>query len=95
MQEFIDELPTSEKIKQPSKELIEEYGDLLFSTVQMGRHLGINAEESLQSANNKFIRRYNHMQELIKEADQDMEKMNQKEMDIFWKKVKKQEHDNT
>jgi MazG family protein len=91
LEEFIDELPN--KVEHtPSEALQEEYGDLLFSIAQLGRHLGINSEEALQSANNKFIRRFNRMKELIIQDKQDITRMNQKEMDIFWNKVKKEEH---
>jgi len=94
LEEFIAELPA--KVGQsPSKELYEEYGDLLFSMVQLGRHLEINSEEALQSANNKFIRRFNRMKELIINAQKDIDKMNQTEMDIFWNEVKKEEHGKT
>ncbi len=92
LKEFLAELPLSNSDSSPSKELEEEFGDLLFSMAQMGRHLNINAEEALQQANNKFIRRFNRMKELILSANLNIDNMGQHEMDNFWKLVKKEEH---
>ncbi|MEL7023769.1 MAG: nucleoside triphosphate pyrophosphohydrolase [Pseudomonadota bacterium] len=40
----------------------EEFGDLLFSVAQVGRHFGIDAEEALRAANRKFVGRFEHME---------------------------------
>ncbi len=85
--EFLNELPNN-STKTSYDKLREEFGDLLFSIAQLGRHLNINSEEALQEANNKFIRRYNQMQELINKAGKDIDKMDQNEMDIYWQQVK-------
>ena len=44
----------------------EEVGDLLFSTVQLARHLEIDPEKCLRDSNNKFIKRFRLMESLIK-----------------------------
>lgn len=72
-----------------NKERIEEeYGDLLFSIAQLGRHLKINPEFALRDANKKFIRRFNYMEDLINEDELQFESMPQKEKDLYWNKVK-------
>ena len=43
-------------------ERAEEVGDLLFSVVQYARHLGLDAEEALRAANDKFVRRFEAME---------------------------------
>ena len=54
-------LPTA-----PNKARVEEeFGDFLFSIVQLGRHLGIDSESALRSANRKFIKRFNSMEDLM------------------------------
>ncbi len=78
------ENPSQEKIK-------EEFGDFLFSVAQLGRHLGIHPEIALKHANEKFLRRFHQMEKLIIDAGEDIDHMNQKEMDVFWKKVKEEE----
>lgn len=88
--EFKDELdaqtPDPKKVK-------EEFGDLLFSLAQLGRHLGINPEMALKDANAKFLKRFHAMEKLIANAGEDIDQMNQMEMDVFWKQVKETEDD--
>ena len=84
-----------EELKQDiiqNKDRIEdELGDILFSLAQLGRHLDIDPENALRRANKKFLRRFNKMEELIAEAGENLEQMNQMEMDVYWGKVKKLE----
>ncbi len=68
----------------------EEIGDLLFSTVQLARHLNLDPEKCLRDSNNKFIKRFRLMESLIKDSGYNIEELNQKEMDHFWDKAKKQ-----
>jgi MazG family protein len=58
--EFLDEVPKPDNAAR----MKEEFGDLLFSLVQVGRHLGFNSEEALEEANNKFIRRFKELEGL-------------------------------
>ncbi|RLA63339.1 MAG: nucleoside triphosphate pyrophosphohydrolase [Epsilonproteobacteria bacterium] len=69
----------------------EEFGDFLFSIVQLGRHLDIDSEKALRAANRKFIKRFNQMEDLMKDAGQKFLEMNQKQMDIYWDQAKKLE----
>ena len=68
----------------------EEVGDLLFSTVQLARHLEIDPEQCLRESNHKFIKRFRLMESLISDSGYKIEELNQKEMDHFWDKAKKQ-----
>jgi len=67
----------------------EEMGDLLFSVVNWCRFWHIDAEEALRDANEKFIRRFSLMEEMIAEKGLKMEKMALHEMDDFWERAKK------
>ena len=58
--EFLDEVPKADNLAR----MKEEFGDLLFSLVQVGRHLGFNSEEALEEANNKFILRFRELEVL-------------------------------
>lgn len=62
----------------------EEFGDLLFSLVQLARHLGFDAESSLRSANQKFISRFEKMLEL----DPDLKNLSPEEKERLWTRVK-------
>lgn len=58
--------PVLDKIAEESRELAEaapdkqaeEYGDLLFAMVNLGRHMGLDPEGALRAANDKFTRRF-------------------------------------
>ena len=70
-------------------------GDFLFSVAQLARHLKIHPEDALRAANRKFIRRFHQMEAIIKKDGIELTDLSQKEMDIYWNKVKEIEKDLT
>jgi ATP diphosphatase len=69
-------------------DVFEEYGDLLFVMVNLGRHLGIETEEALRAANEKFIRRFNAIEDNLKDIGKTPKDSNLTEMDGLWDEVK-------
>jgi uncharacterized protein YabN with tetrapyrrole methylase and pyrophosphatase domain len=65
-----------------------EIGDLLFSVVNLARHLKIDAEVALHRATNKFIARFQAIEELARERSLSLEQMSLDEMDALWTEVK-------
>jgi uncharacterized protein YabN with tetrapyrrole methylase and pyrophosphatase domain len=59
---------------------------LLFAIVNVARKLGINAEEALQGANDKFMRRFARIEKALLEK-----KLTLAEMDALWNKAKAEE----
>lgn len=74
--------------KQSPAEIEEEYGDLLFALVNVGRHLKLTPELALTAASNKFIGRFAKMEEAAKEEKKELHTMNLQEMDALWDKIK-------
>ncbi|MAM70754.1 MAG: nucleoside triphosphate pyrophosphohydrolase [Gammaproteobacteria bacterium] len=70
------------------KHIEEEFGDMLFSMVNLARHLKLNPESSLRAANSKFSARFRCMEKLIEEDRQDLQSMNLQEMEKYWQKAK-------
>lgn len=68
----------------------EELGDLLFSCVNVARHLGINAEQALKKSTDKFIKRFSITEKLVNEASLDMKELPIEELDIYWNKAKQE-----
>lgn len=66
----------------------EEFGDLLFSMVQLGRHLQINPELSLRNANKKFINRFSKMEDLCKKNNLNFFSLPRLEKEKLWSLVK-------
>lgn len=68
----------------------EELGDLLYVTALLGRHLDINAEESLRKSINKFINRFNIMSDISKSKYQEkFDNLSLEQMIELWAEAKK------
>ena len=76
----------AEKKDNNLKKIEEEIGDLLFSVVNLSRHLKVNPEIALQNANNKFIKRVNLM---IQQFENKEEFINFDKKEKVWNKIKK------
>ena len=66
----------------------EELGDLLFSIVNLSRHLRIDASEAINQANHKFVKRFRLMEEEIAKDNQKIGNLNSDELEEFWLKIK-------
>lgn len=87
LQEFKAEL-----LKNPdSEETKAEFGDLLFSIINAGRLYKINPENALEKTNQKFIRRFNYVENQILESGKTLKDTSLQEMDKLWNDAKKQE----
>lgn len=83
LQEFQTETDTFKKE--------EELGDVLFSLINYARIAGINADTALERTNQKFIRRFQALEELAKSRNLSLGEMSLDEMDDLWNEVKKRE----
>ncbi len=72
-------------------EIVEEYGDLLFAMVNLGRHLDIDAETALMAANEKFRRRFHFIEKTLTHEGNSLVSASLDEMEAIWVKAKKQE----
>ena len=69
--------------------LPEEAGDLLFAAVNVTRLLGLDAEQLLHDATDKFIRRFGEMERLAAADGRDLKEMTLPEQDVYWERAKK------
>ncbi len=65
-----------------------EFGDLLFTMVNVARFLGINPEAALMESTEKFENRFRYMERRIKESSRKMTDVPQKEKDDIWERAK-------
>jgi len=86
----IEELDEME-IAQNHSERAEEFGDLLFTLVNIARRMEIDPEQSLRYANRKFSRRFSEMEELSKRRGLDFSETTIHEKDSLWNEVKRME----
>ena len=75
--------------KNNSKKIKDEIGDLIFSVINLARFINIDPEEALENTNKKFIKRFQHMEDEIKENKKSLKMMSLKEMNMYWEKAKK------
>lgn len=66
----------------------EEFGDLSFSLINYARFLRIDAENSLERTNKKFISRFTQMEEEVRSQGRSLADMTLAEMDELWNAVK-------
>ena len=68
-----------------------ELGDMIFSLVELGRRKGIKANEALDLATRRFLRRYGRMEELAREAGRELANMPLEAQDELWIQAKEEE----
>ncbi|MBS6269347.1 MAG: nucleoside triphosphate pyrophosphohydrolase [Tannerella sp.] len=66
-----------------------EFGDLLFSIINAGRLYKINPENALERTNQKFIRRFNYLEQQTIQQGRNLKDMTLAEMDAIWDEAKK------
>jgi tetrapyrrole methylase family protein/MazG family protein len=85
------------KIEEELRELKEaaeeertgELGDLLFAVVNLARFLRIDPEEAIAATNRKFVRRFEFIEQKLRESGKSFEQTGLDEMEKFWQEAKK------
>lgn len=82
---------SEEEKEEKRREMEEEYGDILFALVNLGRFLEIQPEVALQQSTGKFYRRFRAMEEAAVRQGLDLREMTLEEMDQLWEERKSAE----
>lgn len=67
----------------------EEFGDLLFALVNLGRHLHVDAESALSGTNEKFRTRFHFIENQLNERGSSLDGASLEEMELLWQAAKK------
>jgi MazG family protein len=67
-----------------------EYGDVLFTLVNIARRRGVNSESALRGTNRKFYRRFSYMERACHERGLELAGMSLEEMDALWDEAKRE-----
>lgn len=78
--------------KEDKENSTKELGDFLFSVINAARLYHLNPDNALEMTNQKFIRRFNYVEEKAKEKGKSLKDMTLREMDELWNEAKKQEN---
>ncbi|EIK98334.1 nucleoside triphosphate pyrophosphohydrolase [Pseudomonas sp. M47T1] len=96
-------LPVLDKVREELDEVLEamagddkdavaeEIGDLLFSVVNLARHLKVDPENALRGANGKFDRRFRFIEQALRDTHRPIEDCTLDELDALWGEAKRQE----
>jgi MazG family protein len=90
VKEEMEELQEAVALQDKDK-IEEEFGDLSFSLINYARFLQIDAENSLERTNRKFIARFTGMEEMARQKGRSLADMTLGEMDELWNEMKSQE----
>ena len=83
--EFEAEVAKGDKAKAEA-----EVGDVMFSLINAARLYGINPANALEATNQKFIRRFNYLEDHTIKEGKDLHNMSLAEMDAIWDEAKRQ-----
>lgn len=91
VQEELTELQEEVEKGTAPKQIEEEFGDVLFSLINYARFIGVNPENALAKTNQKFINRFQSMEQMMEKEAVSFDDINLEKMDVYWEKAKKLE----
>jgi tetrapyrrole methylase family protein / MazG family protein len=84
VEEELQEVLSAKNLEEQTAEL----GDLLFAAVNLARWYKVDAESALRETNQRFRRRFSHIEKRARESGRNMSDMTLAEMDVFWDEAK-------
>jgi ATP diphosphatase len=88
LDEEIGELKAEIVHQDNQQRITDEMGDILFASVNLSRHLGVNPEQALRDSNRKFISRFEIVEQLLHEDGKQMEDCSVAVLEAYWGKAK-------
>lgn len=71
----------------------DEMGDLLFAVVNLARHAGVDPEDALRGTNDKFTRRFGHVEQRLAADGRRPDQASLDEMEALWQEAKQKERE--
>lgn len=87
MDKFQEELLELDEA-QTDEDIVEEMGDVLFALVNVARFRKVEPEQALQQANDKVTRRFNYIEQKVKDSGRTFSEYSLAEMDQLWDEAK-------
>ena len=69
----------------------DEFGDMLFAVVNLGRHLKLDSEAALSGTNEKFRSRFHYVEQALAASGSSLEKATLDDMEALWQQAKASE----
>ncbi|PLP58840.1 nucleoside triphosphate pyrophosphohydrolase [Mesorhizobium loti] len=74
--------------KSDTAAIKDEFGDMLFAVVNLGRHLKVDSEAALSGTNDKFRKRFHYVEQALDTSGSNLEKASLDEMEALWQQAK-------
>lgn len=87
VQEELEELKDEINVMSPAG-MENEFGDLLFSMINAARLYKVDPDNALEKTNQKFIRRFNYLEQQTIQQGRSLKDMTLEEMDAIWNEAK-------
>jgi len=85
------ELAKTNQTKEVQNKVALEFGDILFTLVNVARFIHIHPETALSASTKKFENRFKHMEKIISAKGNNLESLSYSEMNMLWEAAKKLE----
>lgn len=82
------EVTETQEVLADKQKAAQELGDLMFSCVDVARKLGLDAEELLSQANEKFLERFEKVENSVTADEKSMTELSPRELDEYWRRAK-------
>jgi tetrapyrrole methylase family protein/MazG family protein len=89
--EEIAELRVEVESGASQERIFDELGDLLFTIVNVARHLGVDPEEALRAQVARFTRRFHHIEAGARRQERALDSLSLAEMELLWQEAKQKE----
>ncbi|MBQ6748524.1 MAG: nucleoside triphosphate pyrophosphohydrolase [Paludibacteraceae bacterium] len=86
--EFEAEMRKGANDQMANDQMVNEFGDVLFSLINAARLYKIRPDNALEQTNLKFIRRFNYLEAKAKEQGRELKDLSLAEMDALWQEAK-------
>lgn len=88
IEKLVEEMEELKNAKDDNEKAVE-FGDLLFTLVNIARRMGIGSEAALREANERFYRRFSYMEDLCRQRGQTFQQLSFDEQNALWEEAKK------
>lgn len=89
VQEELGELRTElDAPKRDEERVTDEFGDVMFALINYARFVDVNPDEALERTTRRFIARFQHLENAVRQEGKDLSDMTLAEMDVYWDRAK-------
>ena len=89
VQEELGELRTELDAQECDADRVtDEFGDVMFALINYARFVDVNPDEALERTTRRFMARFQHLENAVREEGKDLSDMTLAEMDVYWDRAK-------